>query len=124
MKRIARAAVGAASLCALVCRTAPAPPAKEPAAPPPSAAPQPTRTPPAQPPPAAAVPVQPPPEASSDRSYDGILELLRTGATEEALLAKIRFENRRYDLTTEDVLKLRAAGASEAVVAAMLRSGR
>jgi len=50
--------------------------------------------------------------------------MLRAGASDEALLAKIRSENRRYDLTTDDVLKLRAAGASEAVVAAMLRSGR
>jgi len=123
VKRIALLAVGAASLFALVCKTVPSPPAGEPAALPPSATPQAERTPLPQPPPAAAVPAQPAAEGSADRSYRDILELLRSGASEESLLAKIRSENRRYDLTTDDVLKLRAAGASEAVVAAMLRSG-
>jgi hypothetical protein len=124
VNRIALAAVGAASFFALVCRTVPAPPAGEPVAPPPSATPQAERTPPPQPPPAAAVPAQPAAESSTDRSYRDVLDLLRAGVSEEALLAKIRTENRRYDLTTDEILKLRAAGASEAVVAAMLRSGR
>ncbi|HTO89409.1 MAG TPA: hypothetical protein VMR54_17960 [Thermoanaerobaculia bacterium] len=86
-----------------------------------STAPSPT---PAPPPPAAAVPAQPTvPASSSSRPYLEILKLQESGATEQQLLDKIRAENVRYRLTTAEVLELRQAGVSEAVVAAMLRSG-
>ncbi len=79
---------------------------------------------PTPPPPAAAVPGQPTQASAPDPDVLEILELARAGASSETLLAKVRSENRRYDLTTAEVLELRGAGVSEAVVEAMLRSGR
>jgi len=84
--------------------------------------PRPTAPPP--PPPAAAIPTPAGTAGSEDPRYLAILELYRSGASEAALLAKIRSENTRYDLATPQILELRQAGVPEAVVAAMLRSGR
>jgi hypothetical protein len=80
---------------------------------------------PAPPPPAAAVPTQPAvPPSSNARPYLEILKLHQSGETEQQLLDKIRADNVRYQLTTAEILELRQAGVSEAVVTAMLRSGR
>ncbi len=90
--------------------------------PPPAAA---ARTPtPEPPPPAAALPAQTGGVPASPRPYLVILKLQKAGASQEELLQRVRAENVRFDLTTAEILELRQAGVSEAVVAAMLRSGR
>ena len=73
--------------------------------------------------PAASVPPQPPSPAVP-RPYQDILKLKQSGASDEFLLNKIHSENVDYQLTTQEILELRAAGISQAVVEAMLRSGR
>ncbi|MGH9366731.1 MAG: hypothetical protein ACRD3M_03545 [Thermoanaerobaculia bacterium] len=122
-RRILAALSGA--LLALSCRSAPQAPEPRPA-PAPPAAETPAATQPAAPapPPAAAIPPRPMPAASAGHPYLEVLELARSGASQEALLEKVRAGNVRYDLTTAEVLELRRAGVSEAVVEAMLRSGR
>jgi hypothetical protein len=77
------------------------------------------------PPPAAAVPEQPAVAATSeDRPYRDILSLKEAGFSDDFLLNKIRTDDVRYQLTTSEILRLRSAGLSEAVIAAMLRSGQ
>lgn len=82
------------------------------------------------PPPAAAIPDQPviatgvvAPQAPA-RPHENILKLKHAGLSDESLLEKVRSENVNYHLTTADVVELRAAGLSEAILEAMLRSGR
>jgi len=117
----------AASVAVIVgCRSAqpaaPAPaatpPARETTPPPPPATPAPS-------PLAASVPAQPPPPAAApaDRPYREILDLKKSGASDDDLLQKVLASGKRYDLTTEEVLELRRAGVPERVVEAMLRSG-
>jgi len=50
--------------------------------------------------------------------------LKQAGASEEVLLNKVRADGVNYGLTTADVVELRAAGFSETVLEAMLRSGQ
>jgi hypothetical protein len=68
--------------------------------------------------------VQPAPAPGSEAAYLKILRLKRSGASGDALLEKVRAGNLRYDLTTSQILELRQADVPEAVVEAMLRSGR
>jgi hypothetical protein len=98
-----------------------------PAATPSAAPPAPTRSAsPANPPPAASVPEQPTPSAGvqATRPYRKILDLKRSGATDEELLRQIRSDNINYQLTTAEILELRDDGVSQAVLEEMLRSGR
>jgi hypothetical protein len=108
----------------------------------PPVAPNPNPAPPSPPPPtalpisvptpaplAAAVPDQPAvatdtAPAPAEKSYAEILRLKEAGRSDEFLLAKIRTENVNYHLTTSDVQSLRAAGVSQPVLEAMLRSGQ
>jgi hypothetical protein len=78
------------------------------------------------PPPAAAVPDQPTPspETRAGRPYRKILELKRSGATDQELLVRIRAENINYQLTSSEILELRGAGVSQEVLEEMLRSGQ
>jgi hypothetical protein len=82
---------------------------------------------PPQPQPAALVPDQPytgaPPPAGA-RPYAAILTAKAAGASNAELLAKVEREKVRYTLTTPEIQNLRAAGVSEPVIEAMLRSGR
>jgi hypothetical protein len=107
---------------------APAPPPAPyvtPAAPPqPAAPPADASAPLGSPPPAAAVPPQPPAPVSAPRPYQDVIRLKQSGLSDEFLLNKIRTENIQYQLTTVDILDLRAAGISETVVEAMMRSGQ
>ena len=74
---------------------------------------------------AAAVPDQPAaPAASGARPHEELVKLKRAGASEESLLQKVRADDVNYRLTTADVVELKAAGFSEAVLEAMLRSGQ
>lgn len=134
------AAFGVAS-----CKTtgqSPAPPAPGPnpatgtAAPPnpnpaPAPEPRPAATPIAlhvpPPAPALSVPDQPlsnPGTTAVARPHDGLVKMKRAGASDDVLLAKIRADGVNYGLTTADVAELKAAGFSEAVLEAMLRSGQ
>ena len=77
--------------------------------------------------PAAIVPDQPytgPPPPASGRPYAAILAAKQKGASNADLLAKVENEHKTYSLTTPEIQDLRAAGVSEAVIEAMLRSGR
>jgi len=77
--------------------------------------------------PAAIVPEQPytgPPPPASERPYFAILTAKEKGASNAELLAKVESEHKAYSLTTPEIQSLRAAGVSDAVIEAMLRSGR
>jgi len=78
---------------------------------------------------AAAVPDQPviatdTAPAPMPKAYAEILRLKETGRSDDFLLAKIRTENVNYHLTTSEIQSLRAAGVSQVVLEAMLRSGQ
>jgi hypothetical protein len=80
-------------------------------------------------PPAAAIPDQPAIAAAvlheaPARPHMGILELKRAGLSDELILNKVVSENVNYHLTTADLVELRAAGLSEVILEAMLRSGQ
>jgi hypothetical protein len=129
------------------CRTSsqsPAPPAPGPrtGTAPPAPNPNPNPIPPNPPPPtpipisvppseplAAVVPDQP--VIATDtaptlppKTYEDILRLKEAGRSDDYLLNKIRTENVNYHLTTSEIQSLRAAGVSQAVLEAMLRSGQ
>jgi hypothetical protein len=76
--------------------------------------------------PAAVVPDQaytgPPP--AGKRPYEAIVAAREKGASDADLLAKIEREKVVYSLTTPEIQELHAAGVSQAVIEAMLRSGR
>ncbi len=74
--------------------------------------------------PAASVPPQPAPATVGFRPHQDIVKLKQAGFSDEFLLSKIRTDNVNYQLTTSEILELRAAGVSETVVEAMLRSGQ
>ena len=86
--------------------------------------------PPASPaPPAAAVPDQPAialaaPPAPPAKPYQDILKLKQAGLSDEFILNKVRTDNVSYQLTTAEILELRAGGISETILQAMLRSGQ
>jgi hypothetical protein len=92
----------------------------------PTAAPSPVPPKAPTPGPARSVPDQPyvgTPEPG-EKPYLSILKAREAGASNEALLARVRREKVVYSLTTYDLRRLRAAGVSPAVIEAMLRSGR
>jgi hypothetical protein len=66
----------------------------------------------------AAVPAPP------SRPYQDILKLKQAGLTDEFILNKVRTENVPYQLTTPEIVELRNAGITEAVLQAMMRSGQ
>ena len=108
---------------AAACRSTASPGTTAPAAAPPAAPPTPKATP-GPPPPAAAVPPPPGMPDPATRPYREILNLKKAGASDQALLDRVRSGTRRYDLTTSEIRELRDAGVPENVVEAMLRSGR
>jgi hypothetical protein len=59
-----------------------------------------------------------------ERPFQEIVRLKESGQSNAQLLEKVRRENVVYSLSTFDIQKLRAAGVSEDVIAAMLASGR
>jgi hypothetical protein len=111
--------------------TAPPAPAPNPNPAPPNP-PQPTPLAISVPPPAplaAAVPDQPviatdTAPAAPAKTYEDIIRLKEAGRSDEFLLKKVRTDNVNYHLTTAEVQSLRAAGVSQAVLEAMLRSGQ
>ncbi len=73
---------------------------------------------------AAGVPAQPAVPAAPPRPYQDILKLKQAGLSDEFLLNKIHADNVPYQLTTSEIVELRAAGVSETVLQAMMRSGQ
>jgi hypothetical protein len=72
----------------------------------------------------AGVPAQPVVAAAPPRPYQDILKLKQAGLTDEFLLNKVHTDNVPYQLTTSEIVELRAAGVSETVLQAMMRSGQ
>lgn len=135
------AAVGISSC--QTTRQSPAPPAPSPnpgtgTAAPPNPNPSPPEPPPAatpialnEPAPglalATVVPDQPPapaPATGGARPHQDLVKLKQAGASDDVLLNKVRTDGINYLLTTADVMELRAAGFSETILEAMLRSGQ
>jgi len=54
---------------------------------------------------------------------DTILTLVSAGIGDEAIIAKIKASETSFDLTTDDIIKLKTKGVSSAVIAAMLSAG-
>jgi hypothetical protein len=106
----------------------PAPPNPNPAPPAPVVSPAPTAvplvasSPPEAPAPAAAV--APAVLLTPPRPHVDILKLKQAGLSDEFILNKIRTDNVPYQLTTPEIVELRAAGVSETVLQAMMRSGQ
>jgi hypothetical protein len=71
----------------------------------------------------AGVPAQPAVAAAPPRPYQDILKLKQAGLSDEFLLNKVHTDNVPYQLTTSEIVELRAAGVSETVLQAMMRSG-
>jgi hypothetical protein len=115
-----------ASSCATRSATNPPAPAQTPPTPPAAVPARPGASTTASPPPAAAVPEQPTPslQTQAGRPYRKILELKRSGATDQELLGKIRAENVNYQLTSSEIRELRGEGISQAVIEEMMRSGQ
>jgi len=59
-----------------------------------------------------------------EKPYRAIVAAKEAGATDDELLARVEREKIVYSLSTPEIQQLRAAGVSEKVVEAMLRSGR
>ncbi len=73
---------------------------------------------------AAGVPAQPAIATAPPRPYQDILKLKQAGLSDEFLLNKVQSDNVPYQLTTSEIVELRAAGVSETVLQAMMRSGQ
>lgn len=58
------------------------------------------------------------------RPYVDVLRLKQAGMSDQFLLNKVRTENVRYDLTTDEIVQLRNAGLPETVIEAMRASGQ
>jgi hypothetical protein len=78
----------------------------------------------AVPPPAASVPAQPAASMAPARPYQDVLKLKQAGLSDDFILNKVRTEGVNYGLTTSEILELRSAGLSEAVLGEMMRSGQ
>lgn len=69
-------------------------------------------------------PLAPAPATAGARPHQELVRLKQAGASDEILLNKVRADGVNYHLTTADVIDLKAAGFSETILAAMLRSGQ
>jgi hypothetical protein len=112
-----------------MAQQAPQPPASPTDTPAPAASPTPQPAPPVPSAPAsgAAAPAPAAPAgapAAPARPFVDILRLKQAGMSDPFLLNKIRTENVRYDLTTNEILQLRDAGVSETVIETMRASGQ
>lgn len=103
---------------ALAQQAPPPPPADTPT---PAASPTPAAT---ATPASAASAATPATPAAPARPFVDILRLKQAGMSDPFLLNKIRTENVRYDLTTNEILQLRDGGLSEAVIEVMRTSGQ
>ena len=54
-------------------------------------------------------------------SLDDVINMAKQGVGEDVLMAAVERSDDAYNLTAQEILKLKAAGVSEKVIAAMLR---
>jgi hypothetical protein len=62
----------------------------------------------------------PAPNAASSLTVDGVLSLIDAGISADLIIAKIQKSGQTFDLSTEDMVRLKKAGASDAVMKAMM----
>jgi hypothetical protein len=60
------------------------------------------------------------PNAASSLTVDGVISLIDAGISADLIIAKIQKSGQTFDLSTEDMVRLKKAGASEAVMKAMM----
>lgn len=60
------------------------------------------------------------PPSSAALTVDGVISLIDTKISDDLIIAKIRKSGPTFDLSTDDMVRLKKAGASEAVMKAMM----
>ena len=60
------------------------------------------------------------PNAASSLTVDGVISLIDAGISADLIVAKIQKSGQAFDLSTEDMVRLKKAGASDAVMKAMM----
>lgn len=63
----------------------------------------------------------PPPAAATQLTVDQIVKMVEAKIPDDVIVASITKSGRRYDLTPEDWIRLKAAGASDAVLRAIVK---
>jgi hypothetical protein len=59
---------------------------------------------------------------SSGLTVDGVIAMLNAGLSDDLVIAKIQKSNQAFDLSTDDMIRLKKAKASDAVIKAMMNS--
>lgn len=62
----------------------------------------------------------PSPGTSSGLTVDGVISLIDAKISDDLIIAKIQKSGQTFDLSTDDMVRLKKAGASEAVMKAMM----
>jgi hypothetical protein len=60
------------------------------------------------------------PNAAGSLTVDGVISLIDAGISADLIVAKIQKSGQAFDLSTEDMVRLKKAGASDAVMKAMM----
>ena len=60
------------------------------------------------------------PNPASSLTVDGVISLIDAGISADLIIAKIQKSGQTFDLSTEDMVRLKKAGASDAVMKAMM----
>ncbi len=60
------------------------------------------------------------PNAASSLTVDGVISLIGAGISADLIIAKIQKSGQTFDLSTEDMVRLKKAGATDAVMKAMM----
>ncbi len=60
------------------------------------------------------------PNAATSLTVDGVVSLLDAGISADLIIAKIQKSGQTFDLSAEDMVRLKKAGASDAVMKAMM----
>lgn len=63
------------------------------------------------------------PASAETLTIDQIVALTATGIGDEAIIAKIKSSDAKFDLTTDQMIALRGKGVTGPVIAAMLAGG-
>jgi hypothetical protein len=62
------------------------------------------------------------PAAPAGLTVDGVISLVGAGFSDDIIIAKIQKSGQSFDLSTDDMLRLKKAGASDAVMKAMMNA--
>lgn len=60
------------------------------------------------------------PNAANSLTVDGVISLIDAGISADLIIGKIQKNGQAFDLSTEDMIRLKKAGASDAVIKAMM----